>query len=219
MQLGDYERGVLRDLAFFTEDTDFLGIALRPVSLLSWKAMEMMKLELIHDDVDSTAEVRTREIAVFLWLHSAPLPEVCAGLWDNSWRAIHQSAAEPAPELVQAFNAWWIRVLMMVAAAKIAIRPKPKVAGDKTPRDLYWVEDLAQKVGHIAAFTGSSRHEVKWQMFIGEALQHFHCAMRWHGQWTVKPGAKVEQADCEDLVPEALKGMVGGPAVSGNAES
>lgn len=206
MELNDFECGLFRDLSFFADDTTaFAGLEMRPASLCSWKAMSMMNLKLIEEDAEVSVEQETREIAVYLWLHSAPLHEVCAALWDGSWRGVWESAAEPAPHVVAAFRAWWARVLLMVRASAVRIRPRPKVPGDKTPRDLLPPEELAAKVGHIAAFTGAPLKHVKWHLFIGEALQHYHTAMRWHGAWTVRPGAEVKAEDCEDLMPDFLK--------------
>lgn len=212
MQLNDFERGLFCDMAFFADDPAFAGVDTRPPSLCSWKAMQMMGLRLVRENEEAGIEERTREIAVYLWLHSAPLPEVCAALWDGSWRGVLDSAADPAPHVVAAFEAWWMRVLAMVSAAAVQIRPRPKVAGDKTPRDILGPEELAARIGHVAHFTHAPLKRVKWHMFVGEALQHYHTAMRWNGAWTVRPGAEVRESDCADLMPDVLKVDTAPPA-------
>lgn len=215
MNLNSFERQLFRDLAFFAEDGAFPGIAeMRPLSICSMKAMEMMGLSLFQEkskDLDEARELC--EINVWLWLHTAPLAEVCAGLWDGTWRGVLESEQRPAEVIVSEFRRWHVRVLSMLDAAAVDIRPRPRLKSDDTPRDVVGVNRMAFMVSMIAHHSGMDREKVKWHFFLPEALQEYHSAMRWNGQWTVRPGQEVKAEDLVDLEPEWMKGD--GATVSG----
>jgi hypothetical protein len=209
MSLSESERHLFRDLAFFAEDGAFPGVEeLRPLSILSMKAMEMMGLALFQEKAeDLTPERELQEINVWLWLHTAPLAEVCSGLWDGTWRGILVSDQQPAEVIVAEFRRWHVRVLAMLEACAVDIRPRPKSKGDDTPRDIWPPSRIAFMVSMIAHHSNMDREKVKWHFFLPEALQEFHCAMRWNGQWTVKPGEEVSPEDLMDLTPSFLGGQ------------
>lgn len=205
MHLNDFERDLFLDLAFFSEDTGFLGHELRPLSLASMKAMRLMGLTVLEEEHQLDAQSETREIAAFLWLHSAPLRDISAALWSGGWREILAAFDEPMPEIVNAFRAWRTRLLSCIHAADIILRARPKPQKDDTPRDVVGPNSFAFTVAMICHFTGFSRQQVKWRIFLPEAMQYYHAALRWSGAWTVRPGREVKVEDFADLTPDVIK--------------
>lgn len=197
-----------RDLAFFGAGSPFSDVEemepMRPLSLCSRKAIQMMGLRLLDPAAGLTVEEESKELAVFVWLHSAPLPEICAALWSGEWRAVLASA-EPLPALLSAFHEWRAMVLLMLDAAQVHVRPKPKRKGDDTPKDLFYLTNLANTITLIAHASGFGREEIKWHIFLPEALQYFHFGLHWNGAWTVRRKADVQPAECDDLMPDYLQ--------------
>ncbi|WP_009960138.1 hypothetical protein [Verrucomicrobium spinosum] len=210
MELNDFERSLFLDLAFFAEDSSFESHDLRPVSLASFKAMEIMGIKLMELDPGLSVEEETQQIAAFIWLHGQPLPAVCSALWSGRWRVVMESFNEPMPSIVAAFRQWRIRIVAMIHAASINIRPRPKKVGakDDSPRDLVGPSQFAFTIGTIASYTHFSRQEIKWHIFLPEAMQYYHAALRDSGYWTVPVGRRVTEEDVSDLVPDFLKGAV-----------
>lgn len=202
----DAERDLFRNLAFFCEDTAFAGMEMRPLSLMSRHAMDMMGLSLFDEDAELSIEEETRQMALFIWLHQSPLHEVCAALWDQTWAMIPASVA-PSPVLVQEFRKWRARITLMLQAYRISIRPKPRLPGvrDDTPKDIVNPTALAHSISVIMHHTGLDRQLVKWHLFLPEALGYYQAAMRWNGAWTVPPGLSVTEEQVADRAPDWLK--------------
>lgn len=205
MHLNDFERDLFRDLAFFSEDTGFLGHELRPLSLASYRATEIMGLTLLHENHQLDAQAETREIAAYLWLHSAPLGEISSALWSGAWRGIMETFTEPMPSIVEAFREWRTRLLMCLQAADVVVRARPRPAKDDTPRDVISPGNLAFTVAMVCHFTGFPRQQVKWHIFLPEAMQYYHTALRWNGAWTVAPGREVKVEDFADMTPDWMR--------------
>lgn len=205
MELNDFERQLFGDLAFFSEDTEFLGIAQRPLSMMSHKALEIMDVKLLHPDHGLDLEEESKQIAVYLWLHSTPVETICAALWSGEWRKITEAMEGADEDIVIAFREWSARLIAMIAATDIIIRPREISKTDKTPRDVVGPSALAFSVSMIANFTHEPTHRIKWHMFLPEAMLYYHAALRWHSFWTVRPGKEVKEADMEDLLPAFLK--------------
>ena len=177
---------------------------MRPLSICSAKAMDLMGLGLFKDDVELSDDEQRRQIKVWLWLHTAPLAEICAALWDGTWRGLLDSKEAPGHAIVTEFRSWHQRVLWMLEACAVDIRPRPRSKGDDTPRDVVPPSKMAFMVSIICHHTHLERHRVKWHLFLPEALQEYHVAMRWNGQWTVRPGSEVKMEELENLAPEWL---------------
>jgi hypothetical protein len=211
----DTERDRLRDLAFFAEDTAFAGLNMRPLSILSDRAMELMGLTLLDSAVELSIEEESRQMALFVWLHTADLSEVCGALWDGTWSVFGVNYVAD-PVLIDEFRKWRSRLTLLLEACAIRIRPRPESSNDKTPHDLLHPSRIAFMIGLIASHTGFPRQQIKWQLFLPEAVQYYHQALRWNGVWTVAPGREIAEADLADRAPEWMErpGTVDTPPAS-----
>ncbi len=205
MDLSRLEQDLFPDLAFFYEDPGFGIHQLRPVSLCSYKAMDLVCPDVLNPLAPITPLQETKQIATFLWLHGQPLKDVCLGLWTGSWREIPKAFTLPDLDQINAFREWRTPIVAMIAATDITLRDQGRSKFDKTPRDVIEPRRLARIIGMIAGATGFPRQEIKWEMFIGEAMQYFHVAARRAGHWTVRPGMQIKEADCEDLVQDWME--------------
>lgn len=193
-------------LGWFAPDSALIGVRTRPVSLGSMEAMRLMGLSLLEAEAaDLDAALETREIAAYLWLHSAPVAEVELALWDGSWRAIWEAQDEPCTAVVAAWRMTRERLRAVIRAAGIEVLPRPKAATDETPWNVVGPQDLAFKLSVIARCTGWGRRKILWRLPVAQALQIYHAELRWHGVWTVRPGRRVAPGTFDDFAIGALE--------------
>ena len=206
MELNKTERELFLDLSFFVESrAGFLGRSLRPLSLASYKLMKHMGLSIMEEEHGLPLLEETRQIAAYIWLHSAPIDDICQAVWTGRWREILAAFDEPSEEIVAEFRSWRIRLVSCVKASEFHIRPRPPSPHDKTPRDVIGPTAFAFTVATVAHFVHVPPFRVRWHMFIAEALQYYHAA-RWSaGSWTVPPGREVKEEELSDLAPDWLK--------------
>ena len=171
----------------------------RPLSLASLDALRLMNIEFAACAFD------TREIALYRWLHIAPLHEVRSALWSGTWRLLFLNPEPLAEDIVAAFLDERDRVAAMIAAVTISVRPKPKSKTDNTPADVVAPTLVTFRVCTIAAHIRADLEQVRWHLPIVQALQVYHDALWESGRWTVRPGREVKPEDLADLTPDSLK--------------
>jgi hypothetical protein len=176
----------------------------RPLSLGSLDALRRMKIDLFA--ADSPRIVTPREIALYRWLHTAPLPEVKAALWSGTWDTLFSDDIQLDDIITASFMAERDRLAAILKAVTITIRPKPKRGKDDTPPDVVSPALEAFRLVTIAGALRADLEHVRWHLFIGQALQAYHVALWESGRWTVIPGREVKPEDVEDLEPGWMKG-------------
>lgn len=179
------------DLAWFEPPhlvTDDDSEPMRPVSLASMLALELLGITLLRDpppDMDHREEMR--QIRVFHWLHTAPIPEVKAAVWSGAARV-----AFDAERPVEAVIAWWRAHLdpirRLLAECRVEIQPKPheRRRAEPPPADLRRPTMMSVQVLAIAERSGLQPEEVAW-MPAAQALQLWHAACWQEGAWTIRP--------------------------------
>jgi hypothetical protein len=154
-------------------------------------------------DLDfGNAEFDTREIALYRWLHIAPLHQVKAALWSGSWRLLFFDPEPLSEEIVATFRCEQARIAAILAAVTITIRPRPRKGKDDTPPDVLKPTMATARAVIVAKALGASLDYVRWHLPIVQALQVYHHE-KWNDHcWTVRPGKEASAEDLEDLTPE-----------------
>lgn len=224
----DLAASLYRDLAFFACDEGLLfDEPARPLSLCSHAALRIMGLKGLIDDPEW--EVTVGEVAVYTWLHTQPIDEVCRGIWNGSWRGILNEFEAPAGvdqgqttedteatagSVLGEFEELRLRLREQILAAGVRIQPRPKGKnGDDSPPGLVGPSSLAFQVAVVMRETSMRRQEVKWELPIAEALQIYHAGLRWAGIWTLRALAptKIAPAAFEDFGPGFLADEIDAP--------
>lgn len=208
-QLTDYIRLLRCDEAWLDASHAWLApvsasSSPRPLSLGSLDALRRMKLDLFA--ADSPRIVTPREIALYRWLHTAPLHEVKAALWSGTWDLLFSDGIQLDDLITASFMAERDRLAAILKAVTITIRPKPRRGKDDTPPDVVSPALEAFRLVTIAGALRADLEHVRWHLFIGQALQAYHVALWESGRWTVIPGREVKPEDIEDLEPGWMKG-------------
>lgn len=203
MELNEFEHDLFGLLTWFEPDAALPGVPdLRPYSLASRAALTLLKSSIFAEETPITAA----DVALYVWLHSAPLPEVTGCLWDGSWRvALPPLEAALTAEDLHAFAEYRTRTLSAIAASQLAIRPRPATKhAEEPPRDLVPPNDLAAKLTVISRNRGWSEEQILWRTWMPKALQIFYADRFWNGTWTVRPGRETTPEDYQDTVPDWL---------------
>ncbi len=186
--------------AWFDASHDWLAsderTAPRPLSLASLDALRLMELDFTREDFE------TREIALYRWLHTAPLRAVKAAIWTGEWRGLF-SAPEPLDEIIiAAFRAERARLAAILAAVTVSVRARPKRGKDDTPPDVIAPTLATFRAVTIASALRADLDHVRWHLPVVQALQVYHHALWESGRWTVRPGEKATAEQLSDLSPE-----------------
>ena len=222
MNLTESHRAHLADLIWFEPENPFEAIEepidhaptswsdLRPFSLATRAAAEIMGLHILDEDTDLTPEQEQREMQAYLWLHSAPIPEVCGAMWSNAWQALLAVSVEVNEPMLALFRRYRARLIMAHSAVVIRVLPKPPTPHDKTPSSVTGPLGLAPIMGILLAETHLPKTELLWHTWLPQALALYHRAVYWHGAWTIYPGNEVNENAFEDtdLMPEELRGAL-----------
>lgn len=214
MELTLTERLHFADLAWFQPPSPWAAVqggeqlALRPLCLATWKAMEIMGLTLLEAEAALSAEEETHQTRLFLWLHTEAIAEVSAALWDGSWCLIGADLPESErilPALLGSFLPYRARLISLLTAARIRVRPRPPSKHDPTPSDVVDPSEFAFIVATLIRETHLPLETLLWDTFLPQALQLYHAALRWNGSWTLPPGQPVDEEAVEDATPDFLK--------------
>ncbi len=172
----------------------------RPLSLASFDALRMMGIRFADCVFD------TRQIALYRWLHIAPLHAVKSVMWTGTWDGLFANPDPLSEENIAAFRAERDRLAAVLAAVTISIRAKPRHKdAEKTPPDVLSPTLATFRAVTVAAMLRADLEHVRWHLPIVQALQVYHHALWSEGRWTVRPGREVVRKDLEDLTPEALR--------------
>lgn len=204
--IADLRRARLLGLAWFDSSHVILGESARPLSLASSHALNVMGNRWLDTRESLTLDEEAREIAVYAWLHTAPLADVCAGLWMGAWATLRDQAP-PVPDVVLAHLRMNRDSLMATLdAAAVIERPKPAKGKSDTPRDVIPPSLLTYRAMTVARATSMPMTAVLWELPLVQAMQVYHAA-RWEASvWTVRPGECVPEADLGDLTPDWMGG-------------
>lgn len=208
MELTFFERRLFADLVWFEPSREFLGeefTGLRPLSLATWKAIEITGLQLFHEDVELSEAEEMREVAAYLWLHTAEISVIKEALWTGSWRAVYDGEREPSAPILALFRAYRGRMMAALAASEFDLRPRPKSKGDDTPKDILGTSSFAFSLSVLLRITGLPLEQLLWHEWLPQLRQMEHAEMRWQGSWTVPKGRSMKDQDYEDTVPDFLK--------------
>ena len=129
----------------------------------------------------------------------------------GSWRAMLAAGCpeEPALDLLSEWRDARERLLNLLEATEIGIRPRPSSGEDRTPFEVRGPDEMAHMLSVVARATGRAADELLWQMPLHQLRQCYHAEMRWHGFWTVRPA--------QEIPAGAFEGF--GESVLGNLES
>jgi len=201
-----FRRARLLNLSWFESAHDLLGPDARPLSLGSSHALRVIDLRWLDSAQDLSLEEESRELALYAWLHTAPIRDVCVALWQGSWRSIAQQAPD-VPDIVRAHLRMERDNLMAVLdAAAIQERPKPQTGGkSQTPRDVIAPSTLTYRLVKVCQGLQISREEALWHVPLVQAIQVYHAARWEEGVWTVRPGEEITEAQVADLEPDWMR--------------
>lgn len=206
------QRVLTLPFAWFPPDTLLFDQELRSLSLCSHQATKVMGLRLL--DPLATYEdplEEMGEVLAYVWLHTAPVAEISRALWDGRWRgAMAYREKSPAATLAL-LNEWREmreRVLALLAATEIRIRPRPPKPGaqpSEIPPDVIHPTLLAAQIATVERELGESRERARWHVPIWEAWQIWHVDRSREGKWTI-PGKdrSVTEDAFEDFTVSAL---------------
>ena len=200
----EYRRLILCDEAIFEAGNEWLASPEfpepRPLSLASLDALRLIGIPFDLVEYDSA------EIALYRWLHVYPLRGVKLALWNGTWAEHYNAPAKLSEEVVAEFRANQKRVRDMIAAVTITVRRKPKKHGakDDTPPDVLRPTVAWHRIATVAQASNHKPEFVAWEMPIVHALSLYHDALWNDGNWTVRPGEKVDPAALDNLLPDFL---------------
>jgi hypothetical protein len=192
-------------LSWCDEDLDLLGEETRPLSLGSRHLLRLTGSRMLEMDPGyETEQGEVRDLTLFAWLHSAPLPEVTEAMWSGAWRAVLE--AGDLDELTRAavLPEWRerrLRLAVLCSAVDYEIAPRPRPTGNSSapvpPSDLMNPTRLAYRVWLLMRDTGVPRLEALWHFPYWQAVQICHAAQRHEGDWTVPIRERTGPADFE----------------------
>lgn len=175
------------------------GALPRPLSLGSLDALRLMGLDF------ASAIFDTHEIALYRWLHIAPLHDVRFALWTGSWDSLFFNP-EPLDEaIVAAFRHEQSRLAAILAAVTVTVRARPRKGRDETPPDVIAPTLTTFRAVTIAAALRADLEHVRWHLPVVQALQVYHHALWESGRWTVRPGREATREELADLTPDEFR--------------
>ena len=209
--MDDAERSLLLKLAWFTPDRTLLGMPARPYSLATHHALRMMGLRLLDREHDLSPEEEYRELRAYIWLHCEPVAVISESLWCGKWREMidYECPDEPPMEMLSEWREARERLLSLLEASEISIRPRPRSGEDKTPFEVRGPDEMAHWLAVVARATGRPDAELLWEMPLYQLRQHYHAEMRWHGFWTVRPAQEIPEAEFEGFGEMVMGNLAG----------
>jgi hypothetical protein len=205
MELGDLQPFVA-DLAWFEPSHDFFApqLSLRPLSLATWHLMQITGITLLNEEITLDEIEETRQVAVYIWLHHAPIDRITEALWSGAWRAIYAEQAEPLPEMLAHWRHYRARTLAALSASKFEVQSRKSAEKDDTPKNLIGPRPLPFTLALIARETGWAKEQILWQTWLPQIRQIELAALRWHGSWTV-PVKPATTTPVTDFAPDWAK--------------
>lgn len=198
----DLDPIIAQALAWHPPDLVAGGIALRPLSLCSQHTLALLGCALPEEAEGRSEEEERREVALYLWLHSAPVAEISIAIWSGSWRAIVEAAVEElSGEAVADCRAMFWRQRQLLAAAEVRLIPKPDLGQVKIPPEVIAAPVLAHRIGTLAARLRLSPDEIGWELPLPQAWQYYHEAMISLGSWTARPAVQIAAEEFADFDP------------------
>lgn len=203
----------LLDLAWFDSGHAFLANCvigdegkiesaeqLRPLSLGSMLALEVMGLTVLDPQHTLTSEQEMEQIALYKWLHLDDLDRVKRLVFSGAWRSVAGGTDPGTPglnesgyseALIAAFRAFRDHTLATIAAASITIAPKPdrSKGTDRPPSSVVSPSLFTWRVEFLADKTRLEREYIRWQLPMAQALQIIHHHLWFDGSWTVRPSS------------------------------
>lgn len=200
-------RCALLALSWYDETPELFGVPARPLSIASREAIRLMGLRVLdREPAYSGPADELGEMGLYLWLHTAPLADVCDAIHAGTWRAAATVLDPDDPASLEALALWRderCALAETVAAADYDIRPKPRPPGSRpspaedTPADVVDPLRIAYRLRLLMRDTRASREEALWHWPYAQALQICHAADRWEGRWTVPAMERTGDADFE----------------------
>lgn len=194
----EIERATLLRLAWFPPDREFLGSPQRSICLGTWHAMRLMGLRILDEEATLSPADEYRQMAAYLWLHRESPETISAALWSGSWKAmlaVPVDEAEPPLELLDRWREFRQRILSLLEAAAVRIRPRPESPYDKTPFEVVGPEAMGHHITVVMDAAKLTREEVLWDLPLYQELVIYHGEMRKRGHWTVRPGREVDEGE------------------------
>lgn len=207
----ELERTMFLKLSWFSPDRRLLGMDVRPYSLATHHALRLMGLRLLERDHGLDPDEEYRQLMAYLWLHREPVETVSEALWSGSWRAMVEvdCPEEPALELLSEWREARERLLSLLEASEIGIRPRPSSGQDRTPFEVRGPDEMAHQLSVVARATGSGRDELLWHTPLHQLRQSYHAEMRWNGFWTVRPAQEIPEAAFDGFEESVLGNLAG----------
>lgn len=198
----DLDPIIAQALAWHPPDLVAGGIALRPLSLCSQHTLQLLGSELPEEREARSADEERRDVALYLWLHSAPVAEISIAIWSGSWRAVVDAAVEDlTDDAVEDCRAMFWRQRQLLAAAEVRLIPKPDLGQVKLPPEVVAAPLLAHRLGTLASRLRLSLDEIGWELPIPQAWQLYHEAMLAQGSWTARPAVEIAESEFVDFDP------------------
>ena len=232
MATNDQQRNILPDLIWFQPPHPFAALSdiadtptsdaptsdapqnwssLRPLSLATWKALEIMGVPLLDEAAVLTPQEEQLMMEIYLWLHGEPIAEISEALWTNAWQIMLQRQSEPDEVHLALFRRYRARLILATQAVMVRVIPRPKGKGtDDTPRAVCGPAGFSTIITTILSENRMDQTALLWHTWLPQAFVMYHRALHWHGIWTVPIGEAVEDDAFEDgdLMPDELTGMV-----------
>jgi hypothetical protein len=167
--------------------------ALRPFSLGSWLACDLMGLEILNPDSALDMGEEIRQVACFRWLHSADLGSVKRLISNGGYRVAFWGDEEPVVTdvMLAAFRVWRDAWCATVAAAAVSVLPKKARGLDGVPAAVVGPSLHTWRVEFLAGKTGLAREFIRWELPSVQALQMLHHHLWYDGSWTARAGSQV----------------------------
>lgn len=184
------ERELLSRLGWLAGGAPLPLDMVRPPSLGSEMALRTMGITVHLCVTPLPPEQAMGEMAVYLWLHRCPLPEINAAFRDGTWRDLLESmsAVPPIQLMLEAFQAHLEWVRMMNEAADVRVVPRPQLGGhDPATPPADWVGPLPQVIlaSRVAGQLREPFESVLWERPSWQVRQLHHAWLFDRGDWTV----------------------------------
>ncbi len=179
------------------EEADIDFKKLRPFSLATWKAADIMGLHYLNESAELTLEEQQREMLAYLWLHSAPLEEIAGALWSGAHQVVGHGS-EVNENMLRLFTRFRARHILAHRAVIIKILPKKEPENDTTPTGVCGPGGLSFIMGILLSEARLEPERLLWHTWLPQALALYHRALHMKGAWTIHPGKAVKSTDFED---------------------
>lgn len=162
---------------------------LRPLSLGSMLAIELMGLTLLDPAHTLTSDEEMEQIARYKWLHLDDLARVKRIVANGAWKQSPSLPLSESPslELLAAFRAFRDHMAATLAAASVTVQAKPEATRNRVPSCVIGPSLFTWRVEFLAGKTGLDREHIRWHLPAPQALQMIHHHLWYDGSWTVRP--------------------------------